>query len=174
MTDKQRDILKKYLNENNLKKLEKMDFKFTSSFIDMIIQNRWLHPVCGEMCSVPKFEMKPSKENQEYIKNIEQIVNENRKDFGLLEDEYAYVDKVFYFDDEHKWYSLRQEWFKGMSESPSTRTVLIKYHHSPVKYCSTCSKFEGIYNELFDIDIYSMNNLVRFFFEKANNDHLKT
>lgn len=174
MTDKQRDVLKKYLNKNNLNKLEEMDFKCISSFIDMIIQNRWFHPGYGEMCSVPKFEMKPSKENQEYIKNIEQIVNENRKEFGLLEDEYAYVDRVFYFNDKHKWYLLKQEWFKGMSESPSTRSVTIKYYHSPVEYCSTCTRFEGIYNELFDMGIYSMTGLVKFFYEKANEHHLKT
>lgn len=170
MTDKQKDILKKYLNKNNLKKLEEKSFDCASSFINMIIQNRWFHPVCGEMCSVPKFEMNPKKENQKYIKDIEHIVNENRKEFGLLEDEYAYVDKVFYLDEKHKWYLIKQEWFKGMSESPSTKTILVKYYPSPVEYCSTCSKFEGIYNELFDMGICSMTGLVKFFYEKANNN----
>lgn len=167
MTDKQKDFLKKYLNDNNLKKLEKMNFKCVSSFIDMIIQNRWFHPVYGEMCSVPKFEMKPSKQEQEYIKNIEQIVNANKKEFGLLTDEYAYVDNILYFDDEHKWYQLKQEWFKGMSNSPTTRTALVKYYHSSIKHCSTCSEFDGIYNELFDMGVYSMSDLIKFFFKKA-------
>lgn len=168
MTDKQRDILKKYLNEKNLKKLEEMKFKHTSTFIDMIIQNRWFHDVYGEMCSIPMFEMNPNEENQDYIKEIEQIVNKKRKEFGLLEDEYASVNKIFYLDNEHKWYSLKQSWYKGMSESPYTITVRVKYHHSPVEYCSTCSKFEGIYNELFDMGICSMVGLTKFFFEEAN------
>lgn len=55
-------------------KLEQMKFENISSFIDMIIQNRWFHAVYGEMCSIPKFEMKPNRE-EEYIKDIEQIVN---------------------------------------------------------------------------------------------------
>ena len=172
MTEKQKNILEKYLNEKNLKKLEDMNFDITSSFIDMIIQNRRFHPY-GEICLIPKFEIKPSEENQEYIKEIEQIVNKNRKEFGLLEDEYARVDKVFYLNEEHKWYSLKQTWYKGMSESQSTRTVWIKYYHSPVESCSTCLKFDGIYNELFDMGIYSMVNLTKFFFEVANKKETK-
>lgn len=167
MTGKQKNILTKYLNEENIKKLEKMEYEITSSFIDMILHNRWFHPVLGEMCSIPNFEKEPSKESELNIKEIERIVNEDRNKFGLLEDEYAHVDKVFYFDDEHKWYSLKQTWFKGMSESSSIRTTLIKHHHSPVESCSVCTKFDGVYNELFDMGVYSLNGLVNFFFKKA-------
>lgn len=173
MTEKQKKILEKYLNEKNLKKLEDMKFERTSSFIDMIIRNRRFHPVAGEMCIIPRFEMKPRMEKQEYIEEIEEIVNKKRKEFGLLEDEYASVDTVFYLDNEHKWYSLKQTWFKGMSESQSTRTVWIKYipnpHNSKYQHFDgQCFIFEGIYNELFDMGIYSMNGLINFFFNEAN------
>ena len=167
MTEKQKSILTKYLNERNLKKLEGMKSVVISSFIELILKNRWFHAVCGEMCSIPKFEMKPSEVNPEYIENIEQIVNKRRKEFGLLEDEYAHVSKVFYLDAEHQWYQLKQTWFKGMSESESSRCCLVKYYHSPERNCSRCIPFEGIYNELFDIGVYSMNDLVNFFYNKA-------
>lgn len=167
MTEKQAAIVKKYLNEKNLKKLEGMKFEITSSFIDMILQFRWYHPVCGEMCSIPFFELKPNQEKKEIIEDIEKIVNKKRKTFGLLDDEYASVSKVYYLDEKHKWYALKQSWYKGMSETQSSRTVFIKYHPSEVSGCSLCSVFDGIYNELFDIGIFSTVHLVNFFFEKA-------
>ena len=85
-----------------------------------------------------------------------------------MQDEYASVNKIFYLDDEHKWYELKQSWFKGMSNSSTSLTVWVKYSHSPTKYCRTCSRFQGVYNELFDMGIHSMQDLISFFFNKAN------
>ena len=56
--------MEKYLNEENLKKMETEHFEIVSSFIDMILHCRWFHPVMGEMCSVPKFEKNQVKKIQ--------------------------------------------------------------------------------------------------------------
>ena len=164
MTDKQRQILSKYLNECNMKKLLNMDrdieFNISKNFIDLIFHMRWYHPVAGEMCSIPFFEGEPDIKIK---KKIESIVNEDRIKFGLLGDEYAYVDQKIYFDDQHAWYVIKQTWVKGASDTLRTNIMPIKYSDKN----DACLPFEGIYNELFDMKIYSIVDLVKFYYSAA-------
>lgn len=168
MTDKQLNFLSKYLSKNNLKKLSSMDknrqYNISKSFIDLILHMRWYHQVYGEMCAIPYFTEIPNSKDK---KEIEQLINRNRKRFGLLEDEYASVIEKDFLDENHVWYLVKQEWFKGMSETASTKTVEVKFIPSEIEYCSTCVPFENIYNELFDMEIYSVNKLIDFYYDKA-------
>lgn len=139
MTDKQKAILTKYLNDSNMKKLQKMDqqtqYMVCKDFIDLILHMRWYHRVCGEMCLVPYFMDRPEAKCKE---EIERIINQNRKNFGLAEDEYATVVERRYLDDDHAWYVAKQTWFKGMSETPTSHAIMVKYSPREPKCYSSC------------------------------------
>lgn len=169
MTEKQKNLLSKYLTEENVEKLSAMskddEFFISKNFIDLILHMRYFHGVCGEMCKIPYYKRKPTKEEE---KIIEETINSDRKRYGLVSDEYARVSEVRYLDDEHKWYVVRQEWFKGMSNSPTVREMAFKFYFDKEKYgANKCLPFAGIYNELFDMEIYSIDSLIRFFYEKS-------
>lgn len=168
MTDKQKELLKKYLCEENMQKLlnmnKKEEYDISKSFIDLILHMRWFHPVCGEMCAVPYYKCEPDNDEKRVI---EIILNKYKKEYGLLDDEYAYIKKVCYLDEIHKWYMVQQDWFKGMSETPSSRTIFVKYNEN-VFGSNRIVKFSNIYNELFDMGIYSIEQLMKFYFNNSN------
>lgn len=168
MTDKQKELLKKYLCEENMQKLlnmnKKEEYDISKSFIDLILHMRWYHPVCREMCAVPYYECEPKEDEKEAI---EEIINRYKCEYGLLDDEYAYIKKVCYLDENHKWYMIQQDWFKGMSDTPSSRVVFVKYNKNDVGH-DRITKFSNIYNELFDMGIYSIEQLITFYFDNSN------
>lgn len=151
MTDKQKNIISKYLTSDRVEKLSEMDFSIISSFIDMILHFRSFHPVVGELCSIPYLKRKPTSDE---IKNIEPYVNTNKDKFNLLSNEYASVYDVNYLPNGRKWYVIRQTWFKGMSDSPT---------HKNIKILESGEKFNGIYNELFDSKVYSIMSLLKLY-----------
>lgn len=168
MTDKQRELLEKYLCRENMQKLLNMDKReecdISKNFIDLIIHMRWYHPVCGEMCSVPYYECEPDSDEKRVI---EIILNKYKKEYGLLEDEYAYIKKVCYLDKTHKWYMIQQDYFKGMSDTLSSKVVFVKYNEK-VFGSERIVKFSNIYNELFDMGLYSIEQLMKFYFNNSN------
>ena len=168
MTDRQKELLSKYLDDRNMQKLLNMDkqseYNVSKNFIDLILHMRWYHQICGEMCHVPYFTETPNKEEKE---KIESIINQNKKQFGLLADEYASVEEKDFLDDAHVWYVVKQQWYKGMSETPTTRKIRVKFIPSSTDYCSKCIPFENIYNELFDMGIFSLVDLMDFYYGKA-------
>lgn len=167
MTDKQLKILSQSITGERIKKLDKLGFDTVSSFIDMIIHMTYYS--YGTKCDAVKvFQRKPSNEERE---EVEEIVNKDKNYYGLLSDEYAILDKVLYLDDEHYWYHIKQTWFKGMSESPSHKTCNIlneKCYENDRPYFTHYKKFDGVFNMLFDMKIYSMNRLIDFYYELAN------
>ena len=167
MTDKQRELLEKYLCKDNMQKLssmsEKEEYNISKSFIDLILHMRWYHPSCEEMCSVPYYECEPSTDEKRII---EELLNRYREEYGLMNDEYAYIKKVCYLDENHKWYMIQQDWFKGMSDTPSSKVIFVKYNKE-IFGSNRIIKFSNIYNELFDMKIYSMEQLVKFYFNNS-------
>lgn len=152
MTEKQRNLLLKYLTEDRVKKMEKMDFKVASKFIEMILSFRWYHPVAGEMCNIPYLKRKPTKTE---VDKVHATIMENRSRLGLLTDEDVWVKEVRFLPNGKKWFWVEQTWFKGMANSPS--------HRSGCVSDNGYEKFDGMYNLLFDSGIYSIDGIVQLY-----------
>lgn len=167
ISEKQINILKGRLTEENIKKLESLGYNYVSSFIDLILHMKSHHCVAGEICLVPYYSIKyPSTD---VTKEIEELANSDKEKYGLMKDEYASVIEIRYLDDKHIWYVIDQQWFKGESNTPTHRSKLFKYNKSNVKYCSYLSEFTGIYNELFDMEIFSLHKLIDFYYNNSKN-----
>jgi hypothetical protein len=149
MTEKQRIILEKYLTKDRIDKLNQMSFKTSSSLIDMILHFKSYHTVCGEMCNIP-FLIRTPTEEEVFV--IEEMVNKNRSLYGLATDEYASLFKVKYIPRCKELFVVKQTWFKGMSNSPTCNYANLH---------KDGSKVEGIYNMLFDAEIYSIVGLTK-------------
>lgn len=54
-----------------------------------------------------------------------------------------------------------------MSETPTARKIRVKFIPSSIDYCGKCIPFENIYNELFDMGIFSLVDLMDFYYGKA-------
>lgn len=156
LTEKQRNLLSKYISKDRIEKLSRMNFERTSRFIEMIVHFRSFNPVVGELCNIPYLKRKPTKDEKN---EIELYINSNKDKFNLLEDEYVSLYEVNFLPNGKKWFVVRQTWFKGMSESPRHRYAKISEDGN--------NMFEGIYNLLFDSGIYSTYGLVMLYADSS-------
>lgn len=152
MTDKQKKILEKYLDESRIEKLNNLDFSYTTNFINLIFTFKGYHPLLGEVNSIPIFKTK-EKPDAKFLKSLTEKVNENRKELGLITDEYASFDHIIFISPERKYYSFSQTWYKGESNSPSHYWVCVN---------SDGERFHGVFNELIDLNIYSVQQLLSY------------
>lgn len=143
MTDKQRTFLKKYITDDRIDKLSIENYELTNSFINLIMQTNSYGSI---MISYAR--IKPTKSEQ---LTIEKYVNDNIENFSGIKDEHATLESVCYFNEQHKWYVLDQNWCKGMSNNLTHNKILIDSDGK--------SKFDGIYNMLIDSEIYSLCGL---------------
>lgn len=151
LTDKQKRVLSKYIDENRIQKLKSAGFDATSSFINMVI-------CLGNIVSI--IHRKPTKEEKE---QIEKYANNDTKRYKLLSDEYASLKSVCFIPTCEPWYHVQQEWFKGMSNSPSYKTANLRINGD---------NFEGVYNMLVDNKIYSINKLLYLYAEELQKENV--
>lgn len=150
MTDKQEKFLRRYIDEKNISKLKSLDFNCTVSFIDMILKCR-----NGERIYIPHISKKVLEKSEDERK-LEKLVNENKRELGLLQDEYACLKRTLYINPNRKYYVFEQRWFKGMSNSSTIKSVIVD---------KDGNKFNGFINELVELDIYSAIQLSQHYVE---------
>lgn len=142
MTEKQLDILKKYLIKQNLDKLKRKDNRQISSLIDVIIKTS----------NIDMFTSKKAKDvliSHEIIA-IERGVNVNIEKYSKIKDEEATITDVFFLLGE-RYYRLEQYWFKGESNSRSYNWFFIDEDLQPFN--------KTVYDIMVEKDIYTMQGL---------------
>ncbi|EKS4345021.1 hypothetical protein QB607_003024 [Clostridium botulinum] len=158
MTDKQRNLLEKYITEDNINKLNNLGFQYVSNFIKLIL-NTCSYSICSiDICN--KIECESTE-----IEFIEKIINSDRKRYTKIHDEYISLYGAYTIPEyDKKIYKLRQTWYKGMSNSPT---------HNYITITEDCELYKGIYNTLIELKIYSiyafMNYLKRNKFIEGEN-----
>lgn len=160
ITVKQRNVLEKYLNEDRIKKLENLGFKHVSAFISLILNTSYSD---SKECSINILSERITTKSE--ITDIEKIVNDNRKYYHAVTDEYCSVESAYSIPNYSKnIYRLKQSWFKGMSNIPTSRYITV---------LEDGSIYPGDYNILMDLGIYSipgfMNYLRNNSFQSENN-----
>lgn len=155
MTPAQKELLKKYLNDKNIQNLNQKSFECICSLIGLIVNtsNR-----------IPTFERKPSKWE---IEVLDQYFNQHpnkikhRNQYNLVSDEYVTVKIAHFLNPQNCWFLLEQSWFKGMSNSPTHHYQLVQIKDQEVQ------PFEGIYNILYELAIYSEVALRNYYYQIA-------
>ena len=135
-----------------------MPYERTSGFIGMLLHFRYFADVIGEQSGIPVMRRKPTKDESEEFREVVGNDKELKNKLGLLTDEGAYIKEVRFLPDGTKWYTLEQRYYKGMSNSPT-------WHWSTVEP-TLDEKFRGIYNLLFDLEIYSERRLREIYVNK--------
>ncbi|RZT02919.1 hypothetical protein [Cuneatibacter caecimuris] len=149
MTDKQRKLLQRYLDDGHIKVLSSRGPYTVSDFINLIIQttdksSRYLN-------HIPVLERQYTAE--EY-KRISDMLHRNREKFGALEGEYlGTTNEVSYIYNGPTWYTACMTWSKGSGNTVSR----IPFRVTEEGKCPL-----GVYDILVDMGIFSIGSLLDY------------
>lgn len=149
MTEKQEDLLIKFISKDRIELLKKLDFEYTSDFINLIMNTSSVKYFVGRTADI---DIKKEIEfNEDEKKNIEEIINKNRNNYTDI-DEFCSLINIFIIPKyDKKIYVMKQTWFKGMSNSSDFNYFCIT---------EDGKKYNGMYNVLFDLKIYTIQDFL--------------
>lgn len=149
MTEKQEDLLIKFISKDRIELLKKLDFEYTSDFINLIMNTSSVKYFVGRTADI---DIKKEIEfNEDEKKNIEEIINKNRNNYTDI-DEFCSLINIFIIPKyDKKIYVMKQTWFKGMSNSSDFNYFCIT---------EDGEKYNGMYNVLFDLKIYTLQDFL--------------